>query len=128
MSKLRSSLVDAYISILHGMNPDREKGPAIIAQHDIDTHALQMYYFLEALVNNQELTFDPSLLKEMFELFFDLIVIFVNVQESQTQATSSFNHRSQPGQQVSNICGHMLQSDLIAKMEPGLGFLENQDA
>ena len=25
LSKLRSSLVDAYISILHGMNPDKDK-------------------------------------------------------------------------------------------------------
>jgi hypothetical protein len=38
-----------------------------------------MYFFLEALVNNTELTFEPGLLKEMFELFFDLTAICVNI-------------------------------------------------
>ena len=129
LSKLRSSLVDAYISILHGMNPDKDKPElAIIPQHEIDTHAQQMYYFLEALVNNTDLHFESGLLKEMFELFFDLIVIFVAIREGQPQPPhGGMNYRAQTQPYVSAICGHMLQSDLIAKMEPGLGFLDSAD-
>lgn len=37
-----------------------------------------MFYYLEALVSNTELNFPESLLKEVFELFFDIIVIFVH--------------------------------------------------
>jgi hypothetical protein len=62
--KLREALIDAFISILHGMNPDPEhKKPVVIPQATIDNHAQQMYYYLEALVNNTELSFNASILK-----------------------------------------------------------------
>jgi hypothetical protein len=73
---LRTSLIDGYISILHGMNPDKEKD-VLLTQQEIESHAMQMYYYLEALVNNAELQFPSTILKEIFELFFDLVVIFV---------------------------------------------------
>jgi hypothetical protein len=80
--RVREALIEGYISILHGMNPDPEnKKPRIIPQDAIDLHAFQMFYYLEALVRNTELTFSPSILKEIFELFFDLIIIFVNSKQ-----------------------------------------------
>jgi hypothetical protein len=54
---------------------------------------MQMFYYLEALVSNTELSFHASLLKEMFELFFDLIVIFVTVRETTTGPSNTMNYR-----------------------------------
>jgi hypothetical protein len=67
-----------------------------------------MYYYLEALVNNTELSFQSSLLKEMFELFFDLIVIFVTVRESVSGPSNTMNYRPTSTPQISQICLHML--------------------
>lgn len=126
--KLRTALIDGYISILHGMNPDKDnKAHQVISQADIDTHAMQMYYYLEALVSNTELAFPPSLLKEMFELFFDLIVIFVGVRETTSGPANGLNYRPTLSPQVSATCMHMLQSDLIVKIEPGLNALDQSD-
>lgn len=42
---------------------------------------MQMYYYLEALVGNQDLAFGPEILKNIFELYFDLIAIYVTIEE-----------------------------------------------
>lgn len=126
--KLRTALIDGYISILHGMNPDKDsQANQVISQADIEKHAMQMYYYLEALVSNTELSFQPSLLKEMFELFFDLIVIFVNIRETTSGPTNSLNYRPTTTPSVSQTCLNILQSDLIAKIEPGLNALDAAD-
>lgn len=126
--RLRTALIDGYISILHGMNPDKDSQVhQDINQVDIDNHAMQMYYYLDALVNNTELTFQPALLKEMFELFFDLIVIFVAVRENISGPTGSMNYRPTATPSLSQICLYMLQSDLISKIEPGLNALDPAD-
>ena len=88
---------------------------------------MQMYYYLEALVSNTELSFQASLLKEMFELFFDLIVIFVAIRETTSGPSNTMNYRPSSLPQLSQICLLMLQSDLIAKIEPGLGALDPTD-
>lgn len=36
---LRTSLIEGYISILHGMNPDKEK-EVVINQTEIESHAM----------------------------------------------------------------------------------------
>lgn len=86
---------------------------------------MQMYYYMEALVNNTDLTFDSEMLKQMFELFFDLMVIFVNIQEP--LSNQSGHYRPQSTNVITPICNHMLASDLINKLELGLNSLDQAD-
>jgi hypothetical protein len=41
-----------------------------------------MYFYIDALVGNTELAFGPEILKTIFELYFDLIAIYVTIEES----------------------------------------------
>ena len=39
LMKIREALIESYVAVLHGMNPDPEhKKPAIISQEEIDRH------------------------------------------------------------------------------------------
>ena len=84
-----------------------------------------MYHYLDALVNNRELNFPQALLKEIFELFFDIIVIFVHPPK-ETIDPSNGMYRLM-NNQVSQICQFILASDLIIKIEPGLAALDPEE-
>lgn len=75
LEQLRIALLDGYISILHGLQPENEmnmpQDPA--RQAEIENFSLQMFQYLEAMVSNTNLTFPPELLKAMFELYVDLV-------------------------------------------------------
>jgi hypothetical protein len=87
-----------------------------------------MYYYLEALVDNTELNFGSEILKQMLELFFDLIVIFCHTQQGQSdQPSHAFNYRPSTITTVSETCNHMVGSNLISKIEPGLNALDQED-
>lgn len=79
---------------------------------------MQMYYYLEALVQNTELTFEPALLKTIFELFFDLIVIFVKTE---------YSGNRQEVVMATHVAVHMMSSDLIDRIHPGLEYMLDED-
>ena len=73
------ALVEAYISILHGLVPD-DNMPQLTDQQEADAEqfAFQMWKYLEDMVRNKDLQFPTELLKPMFELYLDISAIHVS--------------------------------------------------
>ena len=79
LTNLRVALVEAYISILHGLVPDEDM-PQLTDQQEADAEqfAFQMWKYLEDMVRNKDLQFPTELLKPMFELYLDISAIHVS--------------------------------------------------
>ena len=72
-AELRESLIDGYISILHGFFSTGSG-----AQGDLvkENYALQMFYYIQSLVNSDGLKFSGDILKNMIELYTDIVLMF----------------------------------------------------
>ena len=73
MLKLRAALIDGYISVLHGIHDGNDNYHHTSSNPQIEAYATQMYQYLEALVSDKNCTFPPELLKQMFELYIDIV-------------------------------------------------------
>jgi hypothetical protein len=68
--QLREVLLDGYSSILHGMTQQ------YISFADKECYGLQMYKYVEAMVNTTGLTFSNDLIYGLLDLYIDLVMIF----------------------------------------------------
>ena len=79
LTNLRIALIEAYISILHGLVPD-DNAQQLNEQQDeqVEQFAFQMWDYLEQMVKRKDLQFPTELLKPMFELYLDISAIYMN--------------------------------------------------
>ena len=74
--ELRESLIQGYTSILHGFIP--ADGDANNARGDPikENYALQMFCYIQSLVQATDLNFSNEILKNLIELFTDIVLMF----------------------------------------------------
>ena len=120
LEQLRIALLDGYISILHGIQPnfdDMNYQPNQAQTAEITEFSLQMFQYLEAMVTNTALTFPPELLKTMFELYIDLVSIHVSDQDTNKNAPAG-------GVDLRQM---IINSNLSNDIANGLGGLDAED-
>jgi predicted Ser/Thr protein kinase len=82
MQQLRLALIECYVSILHGLNEVEEEGQGFqqaqvqASNTFIEPHARSIHEYLESLLD-QNFNFHEEMLSNMFELYIDLVTIFV---------------------------------------------------
>lgn len=116
--RLRVAIIDAYISILHGLYPE-ENQTAISQQTEkmIEEFAHQMFQYLEELVAHKELNFPGELLKPMYELYLDISTMYVNKVNNQDTTYGGGNFLPQA----------IIHSALTADLRQGLVALPPED-
>lgn len=117
MQQLRLALIDCYISIIHGLADVEEEHtgyqqPQMPQSNTfIEPHARSIHMYLEELLN-QDLVFEQEMLSNMFELYIDLVTIFMadhNLPDSRT------------GHHENNLCLYMMQGNLHHQLNHCLG-------
>ena len=114
LEELRERLINSYISILHGLFNIDDPNVAQIPDDRQEAFAMQMFQYLEALVNNQSIAFPVGLLKPMCELYLDLTHMYVS------EDSRSVNRQS-------HVFRTIVTSDLLEKMKGGVGSLPLED-
>ena len=70
---LRFSIVDCYLSVLHGISDGGDNN-----NPEIQNSVLTIYQYIESLVNNQDgLQFDSEILSSIIELYIDIVDMFL---------------------------------------------------
>jgi hypothetical protein len=72
-AELRESLIDGYVSILHGFFATGSGAPGDLVK---ENYALQMFCYIQSLVNSDGLKFSEEILKNMIELYTDIVLMF----------------------------------------------------
>ena len=84
MERLRIALVEAYVSILFGLQEEAQQVSAVDVPQMKDSFSKQMFQYLEAMVEDKTLSFPPDLLRPMYELYIDIATIYLNNVDEQT--------------------------------------------
>lgn len=82
-ARLRESLIEGYISVLHGLD-------SLDNQAEGNKFKMQIVYYLEALCTNQEKRFDFSneMVCNIVDLYSDLCFILLNSPETKFELTT----------------------------------------
>lgn len=72
-------MIDGYISILHGFFPTGSGARGDLVK---ENYALQMYCYIQTLVNTDGLSFSEEILKNMIELYTDIVLMFAEKNET----------------------------------------------
>lgn len=120
LSELRVALLDCYLSILHGMHPDEhfkhsQPQDSKNLAH-VEPYALQMFQYVEAMVDCNHLNFTPDLLRQVFEFYVDLVQIYMPKNEAVLSRASE--------QQRQNLDIYILASPLGPKMKSAVSALD----
>jgi len=78
---------------------------------------------VEAVIQVPNIAFPPELIKNLFELYIDLVQLFV--QQDQPQRPSIGGDRSQTAQ--ASLCSYILDSALSTSLNSALGSLNQED-
>ena len=89
LHKLRIALCEAYLSILHGIHNDEIQVVGYQNPVEIEKFTIQMFQYLEGLVQQTELLFPPELLKPMYDLYLDIMAYYVPRDPSERVANQN---------------------------------------
>jgi len=117
--QLKEALLEGYVSILYGVNSDRDfKGNC---DADVERYCRQIFEYLETVVINGEDSFPPTLILEIFNLFMDISRMFLGGLEKDIEQV-----RDGSASMESKLSLYILKSKLPEILRNGLPSL-NED-
>lgn len=90
IKQLRAAIIDSYISIAHGMSTLIGHGGD--AQNKLGAYAKMMYEYLEKLLAVPNITFTEEMIRNIYDLFIDIVAIYGKGSLKTTLRTSNVPH------------------------------------
>lgn len=70
MNKLRDAIIDAFISIIHGMQPVAQSGTHF--EKNLQGYATSILHYIDALLCKDKLDINEEFVKNIYELYIDV--------------------------------------------------------
>lgn len=70
MNRLRDSIIDAFISIIHGMHNMCERGSE--NERKLQNFACRVLQYVDQLIQKPNLQINPEFIRNLYELYIDI--------------------------------------------------------
>lgn len=76
INKLRDSIIEAFMSIVHGMQQVAQKGSPLEAR--LQNYATDILHYIDALLNKPKLETNDEFVRNIYELYIDVTEMYGN--------------------------------------------------
>jgi hypothetical protein len=73
-NRLRDAIIDAFISMLHGMQPVAESNKEFLKT--LSDYVVNMLQYIDALLQKEKLQTNPDFVKNLYELYADMLELY----------------------------------------------------